>query len=91
MTNPKLMFKGLNGPVLAAIKIQTVWRLHKAFTAFDQLKLLMNQAIRIQRKWRLCQLKKSTERKVALLKEESLNVWREMQEEFKNCWPQIKT
>lgn len=26
MHNPKLMFKGPNGPVLATIKIQTAWR-----------------------------------------------------------------
>ena len=44
MTNPRVMFKGPNGPVLAAIKIQTCWRRHKAFSAFDQLKFLMVQA-----------------------------------------------
>ena len=35
INNPRNMYKGPNGPVLAAIKIQTVWRRHKAFSAFS--------------------------------------------------------
>lgn len=53
MTNPLTMFKGPNGPVLAAVRIQTIWRRHKAFSAFDQLKFLMKMATVIQRKYRL--------------------------------------
>jgi hypothetical protein len=34
MTDPKVMFKGPNGPVLATIKIQTAWRRYKAFSSF---------------------------------------------------------
>ena len=34
MTNPLLMFKGPNGPVLATIKIQTAWRRYKAYNSF---------------------------------------------------------
>lgn len=34
MQNPKIMFKGPNGPVLATIKIQTAWRRHKAYASF---------------------------------------------------------
>ena len=90
MTNPQTMFKGANGPVLAAIKIQTCWRRHKAFSAFDQLKFLMRMATIIQRKYRLYRLKMSTKAKVTKLKEASLEVWRQMQEEFKRCWPEIK-
>jgi hypothetical protein len=37
----------------------------------------------VQRKYRLYKLKESTRLKVQKLKEESLNVWTEMQEEFK--------
>jgi hypothetical protein len=44
MKNPRQMFKGPNGPVLATIKIQTAWRRHKAFSAFSQLKHLMIKA-----------------------------------------------
>jgi hypothetical protein len=32
----------------------------------------------------------STKAKVTKLKEASLEVWRQMQEEFKRCWPEIK-
>lgn len=47
MTDPKVMFKGPNGPVLATIKIQTAWRRHKAFSSFGQLKHLMIMATTI--------------------------------------------
>ena len=50
----------------------------------------MKMATVIQRKYRLFQLKKSTKVKVARLKAESTKVWREMQEELKKCWPEIK-
>ena len=50
----------------------------------------MKQATIIQRKYRLYQLKKSTKVKVARLRQESLKVWREMQSEFKRCWPEIR-
>ena len=62
--NPRNKYKGPNGPVLAAIKVQTTWRRHKAFSAFAQLKFLMVKATIIQRKFRLYQLKKSTKIKV---------------------------
>lgn len=50
----------------------------------------MEKATVIQRKFRLYQLKKSTKDKIKELNRESMNVWREMQEEFKKRWPEIK-
>jgi len=50
----------------------------------------MEKATIIQRKFRLYQLKKSTKNKIRELLKESLAVWREMQEEFKKRWPEIK-
>ena len=64
LKNPKNKYKGPNGPVLAAVKIQTCWRRHKAFSTFANLKFLMLKATIIQRKYRLYQLKKSTKQKV---------------------------
>lgn len=90
VNNPKNKYKGPNGPVLAAIKVQTTWRRHKAYSAFAQLKFLMVKATIIQRKFRLYQLKKSTKIKVHQLNDQSRQVWRDMQEEFKRCWPDIK-
>ena len=88
--NPRNKYKGPNGPVLAAIKVQQTWRRHKAYSAFSQLKFLMVKATVIQRKFRLYQLKKSTKIKVHQLNDQSRSVWRDMQEEFKRCWPDIK-
>ena len=62
--NPRNKYKGPNGLIMAAVKIQTTWRRHKAFSAFAQLKFLMIKATVIQRKFRLYQLKKSTKIKV---------------------------
>ena len=71
INNPRNKFKGPNGPVLAAVKVQTCWRRHKAFSAFAQLKFLMLKATVIQRKFRLYQLKKSTKVKVHQLNGQS--------------------
>ena len=69
--NPRNKYKGPNGPVLSAIKIQQTWRRHKAYSAFSQLKFLMVKATVIQRKFRLYQLKKSTKIKVHQLNDQS--------------------
>ena len=50
----------------------------------------MEKATIIQRKFRLYQLKKSTKTKIKELNKESMGVWREMQEEFKKRWGDIK-
>lgn len=41
---PSLMFKGSEGPVLAAITIQKNWRMHKSRVAYTYLKFLMGKA-----------------------------------------------
>jgi len=50
---PSRMFKGPRGPELAAITIQKNWRMYKAYTAYSQLKFLMQKATIIQRRFRL--------------------------------------
>jgi hypothetical protein len=44
---PSLMFKGLDGPILAATVIQKNWRMHKAKVAYTYLKYLMTKATTI--------------------------------------------
>lgn len=88
--NPKQKFKGPMGPVLAAVHIQKNYRRFKAYSAYAQLKYLMEKATVIQRRYRLYQLKKSTRMRVRELQKESLAVWRDMQEEFKHKWGDIK-
>jgi hypothetical protein len=88
--NPRLKFKGPHGPVLAAVHIQKSYRRFKAYSAYAQLRFLMEKATVIQRRFRLYQLKKSTQMRVRELQQESMKVWREMQQEFKAKWPEIK-
>jgi hypothetical protein len=87
---PSRMFKGPKGPELASITIQKNWRMYKAHTAYNQLKFLMGKATIIQRRFRLYQFQKQTKAKVEELTNESLFVWKEMMEEFKNKWQDIK-
>lgn len=88
--NPRFRYKGPQGPVLAALHIQKCYRRFKAYSAYAQLKYLMEKATVIQRRYRLYQLKKSTRMRVKELQRESLAVWREMQTEFRGKWPEIK-
>ena len=41
---PSMMFKGHEGPILAATVIQKNWRTHKARVAYTYLKFLMSKA-----------------------------------------------
>jgi hypothetical protein len=44
---PSLMFKGHEGPIMAATCIQKFWRMHKARVAYVYLKFLMEKATKI--------------------------------------------
>ena len=88
---PSMMFKGQEGPILAATVIQKNWRTHKARVAYTYLKFLMAKATIIQRSFRLFQFQKQTKERVDELTNESLFVWKEMMEEFRQKWPAIKT
>jgi hypothetical protein len=90
LTQPGRKFKGPKKNHLGAICIQKFWRRYKAFTAYSQLKFLMEKAAVIQRKFRLFQLRRSTKQKILELNQESIIVWREMMEEFKKRWSEIK-
>ena len=50
---PSLMFKGIQGPVLAATTIQKCWRMHKAKVAYTYLRFLISKATKIQKAFRL--------------------------------------
>lgn len=88
--NPQKMFKGPGGPIMAAIMIQKTWRYYKAFSNFKQLKFLMVKARKIQKRYRLWQLKNQTQKKLKKLRADSIRVWGEMQAEFKKSWPHIR-
>ena len=87
---PSMMFKGHEGPIIAATVIQKNWRTHKARVAYTYLKFLMGKATVIQRSFRLYLFQKQTKERVDELTNESLFVWKEMMEEFRQKWPAIK-
>lgn len=88
---PSLMFKGQQGPILAAICIQKNWRMHKARVAYTYLKFLMEKATIIQRRFKLYMFQKQTKERVEELTNEALFVWKEMMDEFKQKWQAIKS
>ena len=50
---PKRMFKGPEGPILAATVLQNNFRMYKAREAYKHLRFLMKKATTIQRRFRL--------------------------------------
>lgn len=70
------MFKGHEGPILAATCIQKYWRMHKARVAYTYLKFLMQKATKIQRAFRLYQFQKEVKARVDQKNEENLFLWR---------------
>ena len=50
---PKRMFKGPEGPILAATVLQKNFRMYKAREAYKHLRFLMKKATTIQRRFRL--------------------------------------
>lgn len=87
---PTRMFKGPEGPILAATVIQKNFRMYKAREAYKHLRFLMKKATIIQRRFRLYLFQKQTKDRVEELTNESLFVWKEMMDEFKQKWPSIK-
>jgi len=87
---PTRMFKGPDGPALAAIVIQKNFRMYKAREAYKHLRFLMKKAMIIQRRFRLYLFQKQTKDRVEELTNESLFVWKEMMDEFQQKWPAIK-
>lgn len=51
----------------------------------------MIRASRIQKRYRLWQLKNQTQKKLKKLREDSIRVWGEMQNEFKKSWNHIRS
>ena len=90
ISNPKKMYLGPHGFVLAAVRIQTEWRYYRTYRNFKQLKYLMDRATFIQRKYRLFQIKNNTKKKLKNLREDQMDAWKHMQKEFKKIWPWTK-
>lgn len=87
---PTLMFKGPEGPIKAAVVIQKNLRMFKARESYRHLLFLMKKATKIQRRFRLYLFQKQTKDRVEELTNESLFVWKQMMDEFKEKWPAIK-
>ena len=65
--------------------------MYKAREAYKHLRFLMKKATTIQQRFRLYLFQKQTKDRVEELTNESLFVWKEMMDEFKEKWPSIKT
>jgi len=84
------MFKGPKGKLLAAIKIQKLYKGWKAYSNFKQLKYAMGKASVIQKAFRLYMLKKKTSGRLKEIRQDRINNWQKMQDEFKRDWKRIK-
>ncbi|CAG9318397.1 unnamed protein product [Blepharisma stoltei] len=86
---PRIQFQGESGKEKAAVVIQSMWRMHKARTAYLQLQFLMKKASCIQRAFRRFMEVKNTRRKTAMVFKDKLAVWKQLQQKFKEEWPVI--
>ena len=84
------MFKGPEGPIKAVIVLQKNFRMFKARESYKHLLFLMKKATKIQRRFRLYLFQKQTKDRVEELTNESLFVWKEMMDEFKEKWQLIE-
>ena len=64
--------------------------MYKAHSAYKSLQFLMKVATIIQRRFRLYLFQKQTKARVEEINTQSLMLWREMQEDFKMKWSEIK-
>ena len=87
---PAQMFKGPGGQSLAAKLIQKRWKGYRAYSNFRQLKYLMKMAAVIQRRYRLHLLKSKTSVRLREIRQDRIDEWNKMQDEFKSNWPHIK-
>lgn len=88
---PSLLYAGENGKHLAATAIQSLWRMHKARSAYKQLSKLIAKAKVIQAAVRRFLALKQMRKSVARNFREKLEAWKVLQEKFKAEWPRIST
>lgn len=50
----------------------------------------MEKARKIQKRYRLWQLKNQTQKKLKKLRADSIKAWTDMQDQFKKTWPHIR-
>ena len=68
----ELIYKGANGRHLAAIRLQTAWRMFKANQNYRYLHALNKKATTIQNYFRLYLEKLETKRKIAAVKDDRI-------------------
>lgn len=88
--SPSHKFKSFVGEVLAAVKIQAMWKRFKAFSAFKKLKILIRKSVVIQncvRNWR----RKTMTREIIKKREESfIKAHQAIQKTFEAEYSQYK-
>lgn len=89
ITDPKLRFIGETGRQLAAVSIQSAWRMHKAHSAYVQLRQLINQAKVIQRAYRKYLLVKRRRHQTASAYKAKCRTWQQIQAKFQSDWPTL--
>jgi hypothetical protein len=87
---PQNMYKGTNGRNLAAIKIQSFWKMYRARKTYKRVKVLIDKVQVIQRCARLFLQHRKTLQVIKERKEENYLRYREISQKFKEDWPQNK-
>ena len=86
---PALRYIGEHGKNTAATVIQSLWKMHKARSAYKQLSKLIAKAKIIQYAVRRFLALKQMRKNAARNFRDKLEEWKIMQEKFKSDWPKI--
>jgi len=87
---PSRLFVGPNGKELAATYISKTWRMYKQKKEYKYIKIFKNSANTIKRAYRHYVNTKQFKEKIAQKFKEELDAWKQMMQEFKANWNDIK-
>ena len=87
---PGKMFKGAQGKELAAVCIQSAWRMHKSYRAYQKLKVFIQKAVTIQRAVRKWKNIKDTRNVIGKQRDRLLKEFERLQQNFRNKWQEVK-
>lgn len=87
---PSRMFIGPNGKKLAAIKIQTFWRMFSSLRDYKRIKVLIEKVKVIQASFRMHLKYKNTKKIIKENAEKELEQYYLLAKEFKDNWKEMK-
>ncbi|EGR31111.1 IQ calmodulin-binding motif family protein, putative, partial [Ichthyophthirius multifiliis] len=87
---PKLQYRGTQGKIKAATKIQSVWRMYKSLKEYQRIQIMVQKVKFIQSQFRLFINKKQTRKKIIIKNQWEIDFHKTLQQKFKEDWNILK-